>query len=467
MDPLLEVPVPPPPDYGRLTDEQLVAFAVQTQVTENAQHARRLRAFAEVYTRCERDHQARRANASQVRFVLTPGEETGVEFATALGITAQTVQVELHFYERLSSQFPTVWSMCETGRLDLSKAALILDAAESIADAADVGRFAELMDAYLARHDDPSSPLITLTRQQVQNAARYRKLKFRQKTDEQSFHEAFAKRRVRLDLDANGMGHLGCTNMGTDLTAANYRLTLIAKKLCENDEQGRTLEQMRADVMVDLMLGRLDVGALNSELEDDQTLDGRDPAELIQRQAAIGAFARPVINVTVPITSLLGVTDEPGLLSGDRAIPAEVVRRIAADPSSTWYRLLTDAAGEFAHLSTTSYQPTKPIWRATVAKERCCVWPGCCRPAVECELDHRLEYPAGTTCACNLQPLCRFHHKVKHSESATLTLEDDGSYTVTTRRGTIARGRPSEQPVANWPIEHQGLGDGEEVARAS
>ena len=376
MDPLLDVPVPPPPDYARLADDELVGFAVQTQVIENAQHARRLRAFAEVHARCARDHQARRADASQVRFVLTPGEETGVEFAAALGIAAQTVQVQLHFYERLSSRFPTLWSRCETGRLDLARAALILDAAESIADPDDVARFAELMDAYLDRHDDPGSPLLTLTRQQLQNAARYRKLKFAQKSDDQSFHAAFTKRRVRLDLDATGIGHLGCTNLGTDLTAANYRLTLIARKLCENDDQGRTLEQMRADVLVDLILGRLDVRALNSDLEDDQTHDGRDPGDLIERQATIGAFARPVINVTVPITSLLGLSDEPGLLSGDRPIPAEVVRRIAADPHSTWYRLLTDQADEFVHLSTTAYQPTKPIWRATSPRNAAASGPG-------------------------------------------------------------------------------------------
>ena len=131
-----------------------------------------------------------------------------------------------------------------------------------------------------------------------------------------------------------------------------------------------------------------------------------------------------------------------------------MVRRIAADPHSTWYRLLTDQAGEYAHLSTTSYQPTKPIWRATVATERCCVWPGCCRPSVECELDHRLAYPAGTTCICNLQPLCRLHHKAKHSEGVTLTRQHDGSHTITTRRGTTAGSTPTQQPIAHWPIEH-------------
>ncbi len=461
MESLIAVPVPPPPDYGRLDDAELVSFAVTSQVSENAQRARRLRAFAEMQARCERDHQARRSSAAQAHFVLTPGEETGAEFAPALGISERTVQVHVHLYHRLSSLFPGVWALCESGRLDLGRAAVILDAADTIADPEDVARFADLVDDYLARHDAPDAPLITLTRQQLQNAVRYRKLKFRQKDDEQSFNEAFAKRRVRLGLDGNGIGHLGCTNMGTDLTAAGYRITLIAKKLCESDELGRTLEQMRADVMVDLLLGRLDVQALNSELEDDETHDGGDPGDLIRRHRDVGAFARPVINVTVPITTLLGTSDAPGVLAGDSPLPAEVVRRIAADPGSTWHRLLTDEAGDFTHLSTASYAPTRPIWRSVVARDRTCVWPGCCRAATECELDHRVEHPQGPTCTCNLQPLCRFHHKAKHSEGFSLHLEDDGGYTLTTKRGTVARSARSEQPVAVWTSEDA------EVARAS
>lgn len=443
---ILDRPVPHPPDYGRLPDDGLVAFAVQSQLAENAHRARRLRAFAELHARCERDHQARRANAAQPHFVLTPAEETGLELGAALGLSAQAVQVQLHFFDRLSSRFPRVWVLCESGRLDLGKAALILDASETIADPDDVARFAELMDTYLSRHDGGEG-LITLTRQQIHNAARYRKLKFRQKDDGQCFAEAFEKRSARLRLDDNGLGHLGCTNLGTDLTAASHRLTLIAKKLCERDEQGRTLEQMRSDVMLDLLLGRLDVRALTSELEDDETCDGRDPVEMMTRRRDVGAFARPVINVTVPITTLLGLSDEPGLLSGDRAIEAEAVRRIALDPTSTWYRLLTDKAGEFLHLSTTSYSPTAPIWRSTVAQRRTCVWPGCCRPAVECHLDHRLEFPEGATCPCNLQPLCPLHHKGKHSDRFTLTLEEDDSYTLTSSRGTVIREPRTLQPV--------------------
>ena len=42
-----------------------------------------------------------------------------------------------------------------------------------------------------------------------------------------------------------------------------------------------------------------------------------------------------------------------------------------------------------------------------------CEWPGCGHRAAGCDLDHDLAWPAGPTCACNLGPLCRRHHRLK------------------------------------------------------
>ncbi|MGN6129662.1 MAG: DUF222 domain-containing protein [Nocardioidaceae bacterium] len=361
-------------------------------------------------------------------------------------MSPKAVEVQLDLYTRLSTRFPAVWARCEAGRLDLSKAGVILEASETIAADEDIEMFAAAMEDYLARHDSPDSPLVTLTRDQIAAAARYRKLKYPQKDEETSFAEAFAKRRARLRLDDTGIGHLGCTNMATDLAAADHRLTLIAKKLLEHDDSQRTLEQMRADVMLDLILGRLDVHVLTSELEHDETIDGTDPVTGFAHHK-VGAYARPVIVVTVPVSTLIGASDQPGLLSGDSPLPADLVRRIAADPDSTWYRLLTDDQGHAVHLSTTAYQPTPPIWRTVITRDRTCVWPGCRRPSTQCQTDHRTPHPAGPTSANNLWPLCPRHHKAKHSDRFTLKREDDGTITLTTSRGTTTHRPRAQQPV--------------------
>ena len=441
-------PTPPPPDLGTLDDSGLVALGAQAQVLANAHRAQLVAVFAELRDRCARDHQARRANATQRHFVLTPLEEVKLEFGTLLGLGDHAVETALQLHDSLLAICPQAWSLCLSGRLDLDSARVIPDAARTIASAEDVAEYGDLMAGYLTKHDDPDALLVPLTRTQLSRAASYRKLKFKQKDDAQQFAEAFAERRVTVDLERSGtgIGRISCTTACTDAMLADHRLTLIARKRCEYDGEERTLDQMRADSLVDLVLGRLQVGALTSELEDDVTADGRDPAATITELPLVGGWARPVINLTVPVTTLMGVDDEPGLLAGDIAIPADLARQVATDPGSTWHRLLTDPAGRMVELSTDSYQPTAALDRAVVARDRTCVWPGCCRPSTRCEHDHRTPHPRGSTCECNLDPLCKRHHKAKHSEGVTVRRLADGRYEVRTRRGTVLRSHPSEQP---------------------
>lgn len=438
-------PPPAPPELVALPDQELLQTAVRIQARHNADNAWRLETYAAMREHCARDHAARVASG-QEHFALTPLRETSMEFAGALHTSEKRIEVDLWTRDRIARWFPHMWQRCLAGRADVWQAQVLTDAAECLADEADIPRFAALVEEFFARYDDPASPLMTIDRQQLANAARYRRLKFRQKSSEQTFHEAFSKRRAWSNLDDNGIGTLGLTGAATDVLACDYRLTLIARKRCENPADERTFDQMRADTMRDLILGRLRVGALNSDLETDLLPDGGDPCSTMEVVEDVGAFARPVINVTVPVTALMGCSDEPGILSGGAALPAAVVREIGTAPGSTWYRLLTDPAGNFQELSSTGYQPSDPLWRSVVARDRACVWPGCHRPSVLCECDHRERYPEGSTCECNLDILCHRHHMAKHSDRVTVAREDDGTYVIRTRLGSVLRSRPAEQP---------------------
>jgi hypothetical protein len=79
----------------------------------------------------------------------------------------------------------------------------------------------------------------------------------------------------------------------------------------------RPIEARRADAFVAMFTGAPSVSGLPQA--------HRSPAQ---------------IQVTVPATTLLGLTDTPGELAGYGPITAEVARRIAAH--GTWRRLLTD-----------------------------------------------------------------------------------------------------------------------------
>lgn len=102
---------------------------------------------------------------------------------------------------------------------------------------------------------------------------------------------------------------------------ADHRLTLAAKAL-RNAGDERTLDQLRADPACALIIGRTEV--------------------------------------TVPVQTLMGLSDRPGLLSGGAPLPASLARQLARQPDPTWHRMLTDPAGRCVELSTESYRPTAP-----------------------------------------------------------------------------------------------------------
>lgn len=62
---------------------------------------------------------------------------------------------------------------------------------------------------------------------------------------------------------------------------------------------------------------------------------------------------------------------------------------------------------------TIGYRPGVGLARYVRATDRHCRFPGCRRPAVQCDLDHVVPYPAGLTGPQNLACLCRYHHRVK------------------------------------------------------
>ncbi|MEB0268075.1 HNH endonuclease, partial [Cryobacterium sp. 10I5] len=80
-------------------------------------------------------------------------------------------------------------------------------------------------------------------------------------------------------------------------------------------DETRTLTQIAADVLTDVLIGGV-------------TPDG------------IGAGVAAQVNVTVPVLTLLGKSEEPGYLAGYGPIDPDTARRLAAGaPSFT--RLLT------------------------------------------------------------------------------------------------------------------------------
>lgn len=155
------------------------------------------------------------------------------------------------------------------------------------------------------------------------------------------------------------------------------------------------------------------------------------------------ARRRPNIQVTVALSTLLGLDDQPGDLAGYGPIDADTARRIAAD--GTWRRLLTDpVSGALLDYGRTVYQPPADLREFILARDPVCGFIGCLRPARRCQLDHLVEWQdGGRTAANNLQPECLRHHICKTVGGWTVTRADDGSTTWTSPAGKTYTTPPS------------------------
>lgn len=155
-------------------------------------------------------------------------------------------------------------------------------------------------------------------------------------------------------------------------------------------DETRTFDQLRADLLSDLLLTCSPSDAHGTGLES----------------------IRPTIQVTVSATTLLGADDRPAELDGHGPIRAGVARALAGSTKG-WTRLFLDPKGFLTRTDT--YTPTEGMVRYLKARDQHCRFPGCRRPVHRCEHDHNRDWAqGGETSIDNLAYFCKTHHDLKH-----------------------------------------------------
>jgi hypothetical protein len=125
--------------------------------------------------------------------------------------------------------------------------------------------------------------------------------------------------------------------------------------------------------------------------------------------------------VTVPLSTVLGQGDEPGLLPGHGPITADQVRAMVHDlkTKAVWRcAAVEDTHNTLLALGTATYTlkytPGARLKRLTnQLYQNRCAFPSCTTQATHCDWDHATPHPTGATCACNGIPLCRRCHRLK------------------------------------------------------
>ena len=137
---------------------------------------------------------------------------------------------------------------------------------------------------------------------------------------------------------------------------------------------------------------------------------------------------RPItVNLTIDLPTLLGLSENPGQLSGYGAIPATVARELAAD--GKWRKFITDpTTGNLLDFGRESYLPPQALRDFLLARDKTCRFPGCRRSGVKGEIDHAIPWEeGGETSPKNLGLLCKRHHQLKTHGGWKLESFEDGS----------------------------------------
>ena len=342
--------------------------------------------------------------------------EDEVEFASdeiraALTLTRRSAESELDLAFDLRERLPRVWEALHEGLIDLWRARTIAHATSHVP----AGTACEVVDRVIE-----AAPRLTTG----QLRARIQRLCLEADPDEakKRYEEALDERRVVSEPNVDGTADL----MGLQLpphrvAAIRRRINRMAKRM-KHAHDPRTIDQIRADVYLDLLQGR-DLGSPTGP-------------------------ARGVVDLQADLKTLAGLADKAGEIPGYGPVIADIARQVAKEqPDAEWRATITDpSTGHVLWTGTTSRRPTTTQKRRVEARDPTCVFIGCRMPATACDLDHTVAVvDGGPTRVDNLAPLCRHDHRVKHKAGWDLQRHSSGSYIWISRLGhryTTTGGRP-------------------------
>lgn len=362
------------------------------------------------------------------------------EIACALRISPLTVNARLHVARELTHRLSGTLVLLERGAITMRAARFL---AESVGPLPDVVA-TRVEQRVLPRAAGQTFPNFRACVQRAVIAADPR-------AAEERHDAAVDERRVEFRTLEDGMGSLFAVLPAGDLEAVRTAVQAAADALPAGDDPAgdrpagpHAADHRRAAALVSLVTG-LSESSIRS-------WQGR----------------RPGVQVTVALSTLLGRDEQPGELAGHGPIPAALARRIAADPSGTWRRLVIDPLGRLLDYGRSVYRPPQDLTDHVVTRDVSCRFPGCRRRAARCDIDHRIAWAdGGPTNHGNLECLCARHHAVKHEAGWSVTGDPAGVLTWTSPTGHIYLDPPGGHPIDGTVEWVAGDGDEPEAEAAA
>ena len=380
-----------------VTDHQLRVLLQQTEQVINSATAVQATTLAEMADRADESSTgvAGRDTFDPLHDVLVSPEFLGDEVALLLGCSAVSGHRRLES-AKAAARHLVLMECWAAGVVDRASVDVIAELVAPLpADATTHELVADAID-HAIRHT-PSQTRAWLTRRVLAAdpaAAAERR------------ERASAARRVQVSQGADGMASLWAWLPGAQ--ARQVYDTVHAVAMAADTDDARSMDQRRADALVDLVVGRATPPQVHFQ-------------------------------VVASAQSLTGMSDEPAEIVGvGPMLVDELFGLPGVAANFTMRHLLTDPdCGTLTGLSERQYRPSAGLRRAIELRDVTCRFPGCRRAASGrgTDIDHTVPWPEGPTAADNLAVLCRRHHRLKHSEGWSVTLEPDGAMTWTTPSG--------------------------------
>jgi hypothetical protein len=336
------------------------------------------------------------------------------EVAGALTISEGAAERLLVEASLLTTELPVTLAALQAGSISWQHARIMCDETEGLSP--------EAAAAFEAHFLDPEAPGAArgcfagdLAPARFRAKARYWRERHHQDSIEARHQHSVQDRRLEYRPDRDGMAWFSAYLPADQAAGIWNRTTAIARGL-QGPTETRTLTQLRADVFSTRLL------TPNHRAHGTHGADGKEgvPAgDATTGSGLVGGVTSPAaqVLVTVPVFSLLGMTDEPATLDGYGPIPASMARRLVADGATSFFRVLVDPRdGAPLEIGRTSYRLTKPMRHWLRLRDARCTFPGCSNHSLDNDADHILAWAdGGGTGVANLGQPCPKHHRLKHA----------------------------------------------------
>lgn len=187
----------------------------------------------------------------------------------------------------------------------------------------------------------------------------------------------------------------------------------------------RTMDQLRVDILTDILLTAGPTGCVAGGLE----------------------AIRATVQITIPVLTMTGASTEPVLLAGYGPIAPDTAA-VLASGAARWERVMTSPASGNV-IAVDRYRPGPGLQRFLAARDERCRFPGCRRPVWRCDIDHTIPASeGGPTHHANLAHLCRGHHTLKGATAWSVEQISPGVLVWTSPTGRKHTDRP--EPVVRF-----------------